>query len=538
MATSSIRICEEHDNCECEYYCMNCNKNICQTCTLSGEHSGHDHCTIELAVIQGRDVMKVTGEKTDDMFKGLNERYEAMKAKLQHQGDYARNKIDEHYNELEHYLKEQKEQVTHQLNDTISKILAATLAQAKSDVLDMKEMKDALEKPVPSKSILCNFPGGNVSPSSELLMPSKIYLGETHTASLFIRGAEGKYCSKGGHQVSIHLETDTGNISILSVKDNGDGSYKTSFTTKEAGPAKLVVLINGLPINGSPHNITVCRKYKEINLPDIIVNNGDSMGRPCGVAVGRFGVWAIADNSNNCFYVYDDENQLLRTVGSKGSNNGEFIGPHGIALDNENYLYVVDGYNHRKQKFDINGDYLLQFGGQGKGNGQLNSPHGITVHNDRVYVADHANRRISVFQSDGQFHTCFGSGHLGGPYDVAVNRDNRLLAIDSINSYSSCCLAFTLDGHYIGKFADHSPQIYSSCCLATDINGFILVGQKIGFQQRVCIFDHVGNFISCFGSEGSAKGQFQGPVGIALASDGKIYVSDHKNKRVQIYVNY
>ena len=42
----------------------------------------------------------------------------------------------------------------------------------------------------------------------------------------------------------------------------------------------------------------------------------------------------------------------------------------------------------------------------------------------------------------------------------------------------------------------------------------------------VSVFDHVGNFIHCFGSKGSANGQFSTPVGIALSPNGSIYVSE------------
>ena len=574
MAARSINICEEHDNWECEHYCMDCKKDICLSCTLIGEHSRHDHCTIEQAVTQCRDVMKGTSTKMDEMIKSLDEGYEAMKSKMQEQSNYMRKKIDEHFNELEHYLKEQKEQVTQQLNDAISQALAATLAQAKNDVLSMKEVKDALEKKsdqdisstnicthkqvidnclqtlksnydkvnvepdkvksFPAKSIVPQFyriPVGHISSSSELLIPAEIYINEIYTATLLTRNADGQYCSAGGNHVCMQLETGTGKITKLEVQDNCDGSYVASFTAEQVGASRLVVSINGSQTKGSPYSILVCRKYQAVKLPNKIVSINGSMGKPWGVAVGRYGVWTVADNSNHCFYVFYGEDQLVRKVGNRGSDIGEFVNPRGIVLDNENHIYVVDSGNHRVQKFDINGNYLLQFGGRGKDTGRLNTPYGITAHDDWVYVADYSNRRISVFQSNGQFCFCFGSYQLSSPYDVAVNANNELLVVDHNRD---CVVIFTLDGNCKGKFG--TVVVEGACSLTTDVNGFVLLGQWNFFHsiQSVNVFDHIGNHINQFGSQGDHY-QFKSPIGIALSSNGNIYVSDHNNKRILIY---
>ena len=89
------------------------------------------------------------------------------------------------------------------------------------------------------------------------------------------------------------------------------------------------------------------------------MNSNGSMGVPWGVAFGRNGLWAVADYSNHCVYIFDDKDQLVRKFGSNGSNNGHFSSPRGVAFDSHNHLYVVDYGNHRVQKFDTSGNYLL-----------------------------------------------------------------------------------------------------------------------------------------------------------------------------------
>ena len=52
-------------------------------------------------------------------------------------------------------------------------------------------------------------------------------------------------------------------------------------------------------------------------------------------------------------------------------------------------------------------------------------------------------------------------------------------------------------------------------------------------NNRVQVFNELGIFISEFGSKGSKDGQFFGPTGIALDQNGNVFVSDWENHRVQ-----
>ena len=54
-------------------------------------------------------------------------------------------------------------------------------------------------------------------------------------------------------------------------------------------------------------------------------------------------------------------------------------------------------------------------------------------------------------------------------------------------------------------------------------------------NKRVVVFDKDGNFISQFGGAGTDPGQFDEPVGIALDSQGNVYVADTWNQRVQVF---
>ena len=152
--------------------------------------------------------------------------------------------------------------------------------------------------------------------------------------------------------------------------------------------------------------------YTRVGKPGKIVNNDGNMGEPWGIAFGKNGMWAVADCSKHCVYIFDGQDQLIRKVGRYGNGNGQLNSPEGVTFDSNNHLYVADYENDRAQVFDVSGKYLHQFGSSGSGNGQLSGPVGITINNNKVFVTEECNQRISVFHTNGQFSHIISKGQL------------------------------------------------------------------------------------------------------------------------------
>ena len=419
-----------------------------------------------------------------------------------------------------------KKQVSNRVQQLTNKYKKLNIQPVESSAMDFVSTKE----PFPLFGHL--YAHVNPHTSEVTNLPQSILVGKKVEFAIITKDSNGDRYVKGGSQVCVQLKSFTDDVTVGEVRDNNDGSYMACFVPEQVGEAKLSVAINGEQIKGSPYSIVVGRNYQAIDKPSKIANANGSVGCPWGIAFCRNGLWAVADNTKHCVYIFDDKDQLVRKFGSYGSDNGQFTAPHGVAFDSHNHLYIVDTKNHRVQKFDTNGNYLLQFGSKEASDGQLNFPYGVAMHCDKVYVAD-CNKRISVFQVDGKFHTSFGSDQLVKPHDVAVSADNHLLVVDYNNS---CICTFTLDGHYVGKFGTQGSgrgQLNNPFGLTVDLNGFIIVADT--YNHRVSIFEKNGNCIHCFGSYGSADGQFIKPYGIALSPNGSIYVSDTNNKRIQIF---
>lgn len=84
--------------------------------------------------------------------------------------------------------------------------------------------------------------------------------------------------------------------------------------------------------------------------------------------------------------------------GSPGSEDGQFNGPSGVAVDSAGNAYVVDSGNDQIQKFTSTGTLITKRGSRGSEGGQFDWPGDVTVDSaGNVYVADTYNNRIQKF---------------------------------------------------------------------------------------------------------------------------------------------
>ena len=89
---------------------------------------------------------------------------------------------------------------------------------------------------------------------------------------------------------------------------------------------------------------------------------------------------------------------------------------------------------------------------------------------------------------------------------------------------------------YISSFGEHgnaTGYFARPKGVAVDSQGNIYVADAL--FNAVQIFDREGNFLYYFGSQGRGREQFWMPSGIFIDSDDHIYVADSYNARIQIF---
>src|SRR4051812_32525204 len=85
------------------------------------------------------------------------------------------------------------------------------------------------------------------------------------------------------------------------------------------------------------------------------------------------------------------------------AEDGRFRQVTDVTWDPQGNTFISDGYiNSRVAKVDKEGNWVKSFGEPGSGPGQLNTPHSIAADaKGNIYVADRGNRRIQVFDGEG-----------------------------------------------------------------------------------------------------------------------------------------
>ena len=105
----------------------------------------------------------------------------------------------------------------------------------------------------------------------------------------------------------------------------------------------------------------------------------------------------VASHKNTRVQKFNSKGKLLRRWDLPDAKLG--YEQTGMAFDGRDRLYVPDTRGNRILVYDTKGKLLLQFGKRGSGNGQFNQPKGVALDGHGfLYVCDSGNKRIQKFK--------------------------------------------------------------------------------------------------------------------------------------------
>lgn len=189
---------------------------------------------------------------------------------------------------------------------------------------------------------------------------------------------------------------------------------------------------------------------------------------------------------------------------------GTFNRPTDVAWDLDGNVFVADGYNNsRVVKIDKNGRWVKTWGERGTGQSQFNILHSIA--NDakgNIYVADRTNRRIQVFDPDGNFLRQFT---IDVPYDKTPN-----VMVGAMPSPNSNPLA-----------ASGAPW---AICITPGPNQVLFSADAV--PGRIYKVSLEGKVLGVLGEAGKEPKQFGWIHEIACPSERELYVAELLNWRV------
>jgi len=177
----------------------------------------------------------------------------------------------------------------------------------------------------------------------------------------------------------------------------------------------------------------------------------------------------------------------------------------GVAVDSEDRVYLICRGDHPIIVYDSGGRFLRSWG-QGEFTYRT---HGISVGPDEMlYCTDDGNHTIRKFTPDGKLLMTLGT--MNTPSDTGY------------------------DGKDSATVSRAAGPFNRPTNIAVGPKGDLYVSDGYG-NARVHQFSPSGALKRSWGTPGGGPGQFFIPHGIAVAADGRVFVCDRENDRIQIF---
>ena len=111
----------------------------------------------------------------------------------------------------------------------------------------------------------------------------------------------------------------------------------------------------------------------------------------------------LCESAGDRLALLDSKGHFIKNISSKGRALGNMISPLYAAQDSMERIYVSDYGNRRVDVFDEDGNALFFFGGKDGSFEGLKGPTGICVYQEQVFVADDQHGCIFEFDRAGNF---------------------------------------------------------------------------------------------------------------------------------------
>lgn len=331
---------------------------------------------------------------------------------------------------------------------------------------------------------------------------------------------------------------------------------------------------------GSPNSVWRCTLDGNCTLfiSNAQVLSGHLMQQPEHLAFDTTGNLYVSDSHSQVILKFTADSAYVETLDYFGQYGTAYVtqpsyfnDPTGVALDDQGSLFILEGDGKRLTKLNAQGGIEWQFGtpGQNMQDSTLSfyGPVGQPAldANGNIYVADHYMRRVVILHPDGSYFTEFSSEGLPDaqsfhdPAGVALAPNGQLYVIDYDDYHNQEFRRVQVYTNNLGVW-QYQSSIGTPAPGGTEPPGFEpgMMGQPsalaVADDLTVYIGDTFFNVVqkctrpaassstwTCAlfaGDPAALNGMdafgINSPGGLALDGQGRVYVSDRWNLRVQV----
>jgi DNA-binding beta-propeller fold protein YncE len=164
---------------------------------------------------------------------------------------------------------------------------------------------------------------------------------------------------------------------------------------------------------------------------------GITLNEPRGLWMDNGRNIYLVDTMNSRIVIFDQEGNLIRTIGKEGMGDDEFYYPRGISVDSQGRIWMTDTLHHTVKVFDSVGNYLFRIGKGGSGPDDLDRPRYVIVKDETVIISDYRNNRLKIHNTQGELIGIvdrIGGDHLLNPEGLWIDGNGYLWVADSGNN--------------------------------------------------------------------------------------------------------